>query len=105
VVQLGDWYGSVAQVTINGRSAGFIAYQPWEIDVTNVITSGLNRISVAVTGTPKNLLGPHHNDPGLGAAWPNMFHRAPETGPPPGEKYHTVGYGLFEPFVLKQTVE
>ncbi|MHC4120434.1 MAG: hypothetical protein ACYSWO_23315 [Planctomycetota bacterium] len=92
-------------MTINGRSAGFIAYQPWEIDVTNVITSGLNRISVAVTGTPKNLLGPHHNDPGLGAAWPNMFHRAPETGPPPGEKYHTVGYGLFEPFVLKQTVE
>ena len=33
-----------------------------------------------------------------------MFQQGPETGPPPGEQYHTVGYGLFEPFVLKQTV-
>ncbi|MEA3225783.1 MAG: glycosyl hydrolase, partial [Planctomycetota bacterium] len=105
MVQLQDWYGSVAQVLINGRSAGFVAYQPWEIDVTDVIVPGLNRISVVVTGTLKNMLGPHHAGQGLGAAWPNMFHRAPETGPPPGEKYHTIGYGLFEPFVLRQTVE
>ncbi|MHC4433259.1 MAG: glycosyl hydrolase [Planctomycetota bacterium] len=105
VVQLPDWYGSVAEVLINGRSAGFIAYQPWEVDVTDVIVPGLNRISVVVTGTLKNMLGPHHAGTGLGAAWPNMFHRGPESGPPPGDKYHTVGYGLFEPFVLKQTVE
>jgi len=105
VVQLQDWYGSVAEVLVNGRSAGFVAYQPWEIDVTDVVVPGLNRISVVVTGTLKNMLGPHHNGQGLGAAWPNMFHRAPESGPPPGEKYHTIGYGLFKPFVLKQTVE
>jgi len=105
VVQLQDWHGSVAEVLINGRSGGFIAYQPWEIDVTDVIVPGLNRISVVVTGTLKNMLGPHHAGEGLGAAWPNMFHRAPESGPPPGNRYHTIGYGLFEPFVLKQTVE
>jgi hypothetical protein len=105
VVQLPDWYGSVAEVLINGRSSGFVAYQPWEIDVTDVIVPGLNRISVVVTGTLKNMLGPHHAGAGLGAAWPNMFHRAPESGPPPGDRYRTVGYGLFEPFVLKQTVE
>lgn len=105
VVELLDWYGSVAEVLINGRSAGFVAYQPWEIDVTDVIVPGLNRISLVVTGTLKNMLGPHHVGTGLGAAWPNMFHRAPETGPPPGDKYHTIGYGLFKPFVLKQTVE
>jgi len=34
--------------------------------------------------------------------WPNMFHNAPQPGPPHGDKYSTLGYGLFEPFVLKQ---
>ena len=71
--------------------------------MTRWIKNGRNEISVIVTGTLKNMLGPHHAGDGLGAAWPRMFHQAPETGPPPGEKYHTVGYGLFEPFVLKQT--
>jgi hypothetical protein len=104
-VQLPQWYGSVAEVRVNDKSVGFIAYQPWEIDVTRWIKNGRNEISVIVTGTLKNLLGPHHAGEGLGAAWPNMFHRAPETGPPPGDKYHTVGYGLFKPFVLKQTAK
>ncbi|MHC4167819.1 MAG: glycosyl hydrolase [Planctomycetota bacterium] len=104
-VQLPQWYGSVAEIRVNDKSAGFIAYQPWELDVTRWIKNGRNEISVIVTGTLKNMLGPHHAGEGLGAAWPNMFHRAPETGPPPGEKYHTVGYGLFEPFVLKQTTK
>jgi hypothetical protein len=31
-----------------------------------------------------------------------MFQKGPPTGPPPGADYATVGYGLFEPFVLKQ---
>ena len=104
-VQLPKWYGSVAEIRVNDKSVGFVAYQPWELDVTRWIKRGRNEINVVVTGTPKNMLGPHHAGEGLGAAWPNMFHRAPETGPPPGDKYHTVGYGLFEPFVLKQMTE
>jgi hypothetical protein len=32
-----------------------------------------------------------------------MFRNGPADGPPPGSNYSTVGYGLFEPFVLKQT--
>jgi hypothetical protein len=105
MVELSEWYGSVAEVLVNGRSAGFIAYQPWEIDVTEQIKPGLNKVSVVVTGTLKNMLGPHHAGQGLGAAWPNMFHRGPETGPPPGQQYHTVSYGLFQPFTLKQEPE
>ncbi len=105
MLELSDWYGSVAEVLVNGRSAGFIAYQPWQIDVTEQIKPGLNKVSVVVTGTLKNMLGPHHAGQGLGAAWPNMFHRGPETGPPPGRQYHTVSYGLFQPFVLKRTAQ
>jgi hypothetical protein len=32
-----------------------------------------------------------------------MFHQGPEFGPPPGDRYQTVSYGLFEPFVLEQS--
>ena len=100
-VRLPKWYGSVAKVLVNGALAGPIAHQPWECDVTRQIIKGGNTIEVVVIGTLKNTLGPHHGNPTLGTAWPSMFHKAPEIGPPPGQDYHTVGYGLFEPFVLE----
>jgi hypothetical protein len=102
IVELGDWYGSVVEVIVNGKTAGYIAYKPWQCDVTDLIKPGENTIEVVVIGTLKNTLGPHHAGTGLGSAWPGMFQQGPETGPPPGKDYHTVDYGLFEPFVLKQ---
>ena len=63
---------------------------------------GLNTVDVLVVGTLKNTLGPHHGQPGLGTAWPSMFHTAPKNGLPPGREYSTVGYGLFQAFTLKQ---
>jgi hypothetical protein len=104
-VQLPHWYGSVAEVIVNGQQAGYIGYQPWQCDVTSLVKRGTNNIEIVVIGTLKNTLGPHHAGRGLGAAWPNMFQRAPEAGPPPGNQYHTVGYGLFKPFVLKNTIK
>ncbi|MHC4533951.1 MAG: glycosyl hydrolase [Planctomycetota bacterium] len=101
-VSLPDWYGSVAEVLVNGKSAGYIYRQPWECDVTESISKGMNNIEVVVIGTLKNTLGPHHGNPTLGTAWPSMFHRAPNPGPPPGKNYHNVGYGLLIPFELHQ---
>ncbi len=100
-VALPKWWGSVAKVSVNGKLAGYIDAPPWECDVTKLIKRGDNDIEVTVIGTLKNTLGPHHGNPGLGSAWPGMFQRGPNPGPPPGEAYSTVGYGLFEPFVLK----
>lgn len=99
-VELTDWYGSVAKVYVNKKLAGIIWSQPWKCDVTKYIKYGENEIEVVVIGTLKNTLGPHHGNPGLGSAWPAMFHVGPEPGPPPGAKYSTVAYGLFEPFKL-----
>jgi len=101
VVELPNWLGSVARLIVNGEPAGHFAWQPWECDVTNRIKPGENTIEVVVVGTLKNTLGPHHAGAPRGAAWPPMFQRAPQTGPPPGKNYDTIGYGLFEPFVLK----
>jgi hypothetical protein len=99
-VQLKRWYGSVAQVTVNGEPAGYVFSAPWTLDVTKWIQPGANTIEVTVVGTLKNTLGPHHGNPALGTAWPSMFQKAPSPGPPPGAQYSTVGYGLFEPFAL-----
>jgi hypothetical protein len=104
-VELDKWYGSVVEVIVNGKSAGYIAYKPWQCDVTDLIKQGNNMVKVVVIGTLKNTLGPHHAGKGLGSAWPGMFQQGPETGPPPGKDYHTVDYGLFEPFVLKQVIK
>ncbi len=102
-VHVPAWLGSVARVTVNGKPAGHLVSQPWDCDVTRHIHSGVNTIEIEVIGTLKNTLGPHHAGAGLGSAWPGMFQTAPESGQPPGAQYATVGYGLFKPFVLRQT--
>lgn len=100
-VELPAWYGSVAKVIVNGNPAGYIAYRPWHCDVTESIRPGTNTIQVVVIGTLKNTLGPHHAGAVRGFASPQIFNRAPAVGPPPGREYDTIGYGLFEPFVLR----
>jgi hypothetical protein len=99
-VRLPRWFGSVAAVKVNHQFAGYIFRQPWECDVTRLLKSGENQIEVVVFGTPKNLLGAHHFDPPDGMM--GDFTKGPEPGPPPGDAYDTIGYGLFEPFVLRQ---
>jgi alpha-L-rhamnosidase len=101
VVTLPNWYGSVAEVRVNGNPAGYIAYPPWQCDVTSQMSNGENTVEIVVIGTLKNTLGPHHGKPTLGTAWPGMFQRGPIPGPP-GTDYDTVGYGMFEAFQLKQ---
>jgi hypothetical protein len=100
-VALSSWYGSVAKVVVNGKVAGYVTHQPWACDVTDGLQPGRNTIEVIVIGTLKNTLGPHHAGATTGTAWPAMFHQGPAQGPPPGAKYHTLGYGLFEPFALQ----
>jgi hypothetical protein len=102
-VALPAWRGSVAQVVVNGALAGHIFHAPWECDVTDALKPGENSVEVIVVGTLKNTLGPHHGNPGLGFAGPRSFQNAPEPGPPPGEQYDTIGYGLFESFELYQS--
>ena len=100
IVRVGEWRGSVAEVKVGGQSAGFIFRAPFELDITDFIRAGQNTVSVTVFGTLKNTLGPHHNNPPLGTAWPGMFQKGPQGGYPPGSAYDVVGYGLFQDFKL-----
>ena len=99
-VKLENWLGSVAEVRVGDRTAGYVAFPPHEIDITDLLNPGRNTVSVTVFGTLKNTLGPHHNSPVLGTAWPGMFQKGAAGGYPPGSGYSVLGYGLFEDFRL-----
>ncbi len=98
IVQLPSWKGGSATVQVDGKRVGSIAWLPYELDITNFISSGEHTLRVTVAGTPKNLFGPFH-DPARSrnSAWPVMWSRFPEKGPPPGKKYDLEKYGLFKP--------
>ena len=70
VVKLNSWVGAVAEIIVNDNQAGLIAWPPYELDITNNIKGGKNKISVNIYGTLKNLLGPHHIGAIRGTAWP-----------------------------------
>lgn len=100
-VRLGKWSGVVAEVKVNGKKAGLIGFDPFELDVRQYLKPGVNEVSVIVCGSLKNTLGPHHNNPQLGRAWPGAFQQGAKDGRPAGSKYHVVGYGLQDNFVLE----
>ena len=102
IVKLTDWRGSVAHVMVNNKSAGIIAWPPYELDITNHISEGENEISIIVNGTLKNVLGPHHIGPVRGTAWPASFESAQENLPS-GNDYDFIEYGLFKDFVVLES--
>lgn len=100
-VELPSWYGSVAEISVNGTSAGYIWRQPWTCDVKGLMKAGSNRVDIRVVGTPRNTMGPFHGNTAPGLAGPEHFRKAPESGPPAGESYSILSYGLFAPFEVR----
>lgn len=96
-VKLNDWDGTVAEVKVNGTSAGIIGWQPYELDISDHLKDGKNEVEVIVTGSLKNLMGPHHVNPAPGFVTPWSFFRAP-AHQPPGLEYDMLDYGLIEDF-------
>ncbi len=98
-VRLGKWNGTVAEVRVNSKPAGIIAWQPYELDITESLAPGVNRVEVVVYGSLKNLLGPHHGKINRGLTSPWGFRSAPDQIPP-GTAYDMEGYGLMEDFSI-----
>ena len=97
-VRLGKWAGTVAAVKVNGQEAGIIAYDPYMLTISKYLHQGNNRIEIIVTGSLKNLLGPHHNSPAHGLASPWNWREVKNY--PAGKDYDTYDYGLLEDFQL-----
>ena len=98
VVRLGKWNGTMAAVKVNGKPAGVIAYDPYELDISKYAVAGKNNIEITVVGSLKNLLGPHHHKPKVGLASP--WHWRNVTTYPAGKDYDVYDYGLAEDFQL-----
>jgi len=47
----------IAEVKINGKDAGRILFRPYECDITDFVTEGVNEISVTVIGSMANTYG------------------------------------------------
>ncbi|MDR1130643.1 MAG: hypothetical protein LBK96_06650 [Prevotellaceae bacterium] len=97
-VSLGKWTGTVAEVLVNGQSAGIIGFEPYTVDVSGLIKKGSNTVDVIITGSNKNLLGPFHKNPGPGVVSPWHFRGVKDY--PSGNDYQQIDYGLMDDFQL-----
>lgn len=97
-LRLGRWKGALAEVLVDERPLGVIAFPPYEVGLERSLSAGRHRVCVVVYGTLKNLLGPHHGGPPVGAAWPGNFQKAPPGGRAPGAAYDVRPYGLLDDF-------
>ncbi len=94
-LRLEDARGAMTRVLVNGKEAGAVAFAPYELDISGFVAPGANEVVAIVVGTLKNTLGPHHNNPPLGTAWPSSFQKGASGGRPAGSAYSLVAYGLF----------
>jgi len=98
-VRLKNWNGSVSEVLVNGKPAGIIAWQPYELDVTSLLKEGENEVIVKVCGSLKNTFGFFYQNNENWIFGPHSWNDAPEKSPPASE-YFLLDYGLYEPFEL-----
>ena len=81
---------------MNGEYAGLIhgdGSRPK--DIADRLCGGKNTIEIRVSGSLKNLLGPHFmKNPVRGSAWPSMWKDAPTFTAPRPEGYDLLAYGL-----------
>jgi hypothetical protein len=63
-LRLSNASAGVIAVSVNGLSAGYLAWPPYETDITDLMTAGANRISFELATTLRNMLGPHHRPSG-----------------------------------------
>jgi len=99
VVRLGRWWGTTAEVRVNGKSAGALVSRPWEVNIAPLLKDGDNEIEVVIYGSLKNVFGPHLGKISRGLVTP-WSHRYPPTplAQPSGDSYDLDGYGMMEDF-------
>ncbi len=74
VLKVENFNAVVARIRINGKQAGDLFLQPYEIDITLFVKGGSNLIEVEIIASLRNLLGPHHHRGGDPAStFPDIF--------------------------------
>ena len=94
-LDLNEWVGSVAEVTLDGRQVALLGWPPYSAEFS--VGTGKHAVGVRVVSTPRNLFGPFHNPakPRM-KAWPAAWAEFPEHQPA-GTAYDVLDYGLMQP--------
>jgi hypothetical protein len=82
------------RVFVNGTSAGVIAWEPNEVDITDLVRPGRNELAVQVLGHRRNSHGPLHVTDRPHWVGPGQF---VTTGNDWTDVYNLVSCGLFAP--------
>ena len=92
---------TVLAVRVNGKLAGKLFWQPYEVDLSRFLREGENTIEITLTGSLRNLLGPHHLKSGESdSVSPGSFYRRSviwrsEDNPDWTDGYSFVAFGIF----------
>lgn len=62
-----------AKIKINNIDAGELAWFPFQLDITDFVWKGENKIEISLTNSLRNLLGALHYVPVLPGAWAQKF--------------------------------
>ncbi|GAA4877874.1 glycosyl hydrolase [Paenibacillus vulneris] len=102
-LELGDYSAVTVEVRVNGETAGHI---PWRaanrLDLTPLLTPGVNRVEIEVMSSPRNMLGPFHaasGDPST-TSWASFRKEGSDYTP----EYNVRPYGLLGPVRLHRKV-
>lgn len=94
VLGLGEYSAVTVEVRVNGKTAGHV---PWraanQLDLTEHLHDGDNRIEIEVMGSPRNMLGPFHHTAGDTSTtnWASFRKEGDDYTP----EYKLRSYGLF----------
>lgn len=61
-IRFPDFEAIIVKVKVNGvETSEPLAYHPYEVDVTELLQQGDNTVSLSLTNSLRNMLGPHHH--------------------------------------------
>lgn len=100
-VKLKQLDGILAEVFVNQKKAGIIAYPPYELNISQFMIDGKNEITLKINGSLKNTFGYFYKHSKRWINGPGDWDTAPAKIPGIGE-YFLMDYGLKEPFSLIQ---
>lgn len=64
ILKFSKKFANIVSVKVNGNEVSDILWKPYEADISDYIADGENEIEIMLTGSLRNLLGPHHLESG-----------------------------------------
>jgi len=97
ILSIKNWKGACCKVKVNDKEAGYIAFKPYELEITGLMSSGENKIEITLFSTSRNIFGPFHcSKPFRGKGWTDpRDYACPDFSQ--DLKYSLIPFGIAEP--------